>query len=58
MTHSHLAPIEVDEVIDADEADRHSSAARGAMLPAWRLVITHEHLRGPAAAYLARGRCR
>jgi hypothetical protein len=58
MTHSHLAPIEVDEMINTDEADRHSSAACGAMLPARRLVITHEHLRGPTAARLAWRQCR
>ena len=32
MTHSHLAPIEADEVIDAHQADRHSSAAHRTVL--------------------------
>ena len=58
MTHFHLASIEVDEVIDADQADRHVSATHGAMLPARRVVATQEHLRGPAAARLAWRRCR
>jgi hypothetical protein len=51
----HLTPIEVHEVVDADQADRHAPTTHRARLIAWRLVITHEHLRGPAAARLAWG---
>jgi hypothetical protein len=57
MTHSHLTMVEVDEVIDADEVDRHASAAPRTVLIARRLVITKEHLRGPAAAHLTWRRC-
>ena len=53
MTHSHLAPIEVDEVIDADQADRHAPAADRVRLIAKRLLIAYEHLQRPAAAHLA-----
>jgi hypothetical protein len=50
MTHSHLASIEVGEEIDAEQPDWHPPAACGAMLAPRRFVVTHKHLRAPAAA--------
>jgi hypothetical protein len=41
-THSHLTPIEVDEVVDADQLKGHPLTAPWTHLIARRLVITHE----------------